>query len=104
MALLENIIDESKETEKDALEAENTAQAAYDEEIEAEDAKKEAQDEGDKRSTIGDILKLGEVSGTLHEACDFTVNNFSTRQDSRSQEMEALKQAKQIFSGAGFGR
>merc|ERR1719327_1763922 len=122
MALLENIIDESKETEKDALEAENTAQAAYeefiktsndqiaamfvqignDEEIEAEDAKKEVQDEGDKRATIGDILKLGEVSGTLHEACDFTVNNFSTRQESRSQEMEALKQAKSIFSGAGF--
>jgi len=124
MALLENIIDESKETEKDALEAENQAQLAYeefiktsndqiaamfvqignDEEIEAEDAKKEAQDEGDKRVTIGDILKLGEVSGTLHEACDFTVNNFSQRQESRGQEMEALKQAKSIFSGAGFGR
>merc|ERR1719327_1113665 len=122
MALLENIIDESKETEKDALEAENQAQLAYeefiktsndqiaamfvqignDEEIEAEDAKKEAQDEGDKRVTIGDILKLGEVSGTLHEACDFTVNNFSQRQESRGQEMEALKQAKSIFSGAGF--
>lgn len=124
MALLENIIDESKETEKDALEAENTAQAAYeefikssndeiaamfvqignDEEIEAEDAKKEAQDEGDKRATIGDILKLGEVSGTLHEACDFTVNNFDERQHKRSDEMEALKQSKSIFSGAGFGR
>merc|ERR1719428_2603627 len=124
MALLQNIIDESIETEKDALEAENAAQAAYeefikvsndqisamfvqignDEEIEAEDARKEAQDEGDKRATIGDILKLGEVSGTLHEACDFTVNNFSQRQESRGQEMEALKQAKSIFSGAGFGR
>merc|ERR1719443_921065 len=124
MALLENIIDESKETEKDALEAENQAQLAYeefiktsndqiaamfvqignDEEIEAEDMKKEAEDEGDKRATITDILKLGEVSSTLHEACDFTVNNFSTRQESRSQEMEALKQAKSIFSGAGFGR
>merc|ERR1719262_1025806 len=120
MALLQNIIEESIETEKDALEAENTAQAAYeefvkssndqiaamynqianDEEVEAEDAKKEAADEGDKRATIGDILKLGEVSTTLHEACDFTVNNFDERQTSRSQEMEALKQSKSIFSGA----
>jgi len=124
MALLQNIIEESIETEKDALEAENAAQAAYeefvkasndqiaamynqianDEEVEAEDAKKEAADEGDKRATIGDILKLGEVSTTLHEACDFTVNHFDERQTSRSQEMEALKQSKSIFSGAGFVR
>merc|ERR1719421_1390273 len=120
MALLQNIIEESIETEKDALEAENTAQAAYeefvkasndqiapmfnqianDEEVEAEDAKKEAADEGDKRATIGDILKLGEVSTTLHEACDFTVNNFDERQHKRADEMEALKQSKAIFSGA----
>merc|ERR1719443_2583034 len=120
MALLQNIIEESQETEKDALEAENTAQAAYeefvkasndqiasmfnqianDEEVEAEDAKKEAADEGDKRATIGDILKLGEVSTTLHEACDFTVNNFDERQHNRADEMEALKQSKSIFSGA----
>merc|ERR1719201_2554413 len=120
MALLQNIIEDSQETEKDALEAENAAQAAYeefvkasndqiaamynqianDEEVEAEDAKKEAADEGDKRSTIADILKLGEVSTTLHEACDFTVNNFGERQAKRSEEMEALKQSKAIFSGA----
>merc|ERR1719262_1386594 len=71
MALLENIIAESKETEEDALKAENDAQAAYetfvkdtnkaiadmqvqitnDEENEATDKKKEVEDEGDKRAT-----------------------------------------------------
>merc|ERR1719213_956140 len=120
IALLENIIDESKETEEDALKAENDAQAAYesfvkdtnkaiadmqvqitnDEDTEAKDKKKEVEDEGDKRATTTDILKLGEVSVTLHDACDFTVNNFDERQHKRSDEMEALKQSKAIFSGA----
>jgi len=120
IALLENIIDESKETEDDALAAENEAQAAYeafvkdsnsaieamsnqivnDEDVKAEDTKKEVADESDKRATTGEILKLGEMSGTLHEACDFTVNNFSARQKGRADEIEALKQAKSIFHGA----
>merc|ERR1719311_1499622 len=119
MALLQNIIEESLKTEKEALAAENAAQAAYegflvtsfeeikamfnqiqnDQEIEAQDAKREALDSVDKRATISDILKLGEVSQTLHEACDFTVNNFGERQSKRSEEMEALKQSKAIFAG-----
>merc|ERR1719324_913835 len=82
MALLQNIIEESLKTEN-----------------EAQDAKREALDSVDKRATISDILKLGEVSQTLHEACDFTVNNFSERQSKRSEEMEALKQSKAIFAG-----
>merc|ERR1719171_596711 len=77
MGLIENVMEESKETEADALAAENEAQAAYesfvkgankqieamasqitnDEEVVAEDTKKEVEDEGDKRATIHDILK-----------------------------------------------
>jgi len=124
MTIIDNIIHESEMTKAEALEAENTAQTAYeefvkatndqiaamanqitnDEATEAQDAEKEAQDESDKRATVGDIIKLSEVSGTLHEACDFTVNNFDERQHKRGEEMEALKQSKSIFSGAGFGR
>merc|ERR1719311_727384 len=119
MALLQNIIEESLKTEKEALAAENAAQAAYegflvtsfeeikamfnqiqtDQEIEAQDAERKALDSVDKRATISDILKLGEVSQTLHEARDFTVHNFSERQSKRSEEMEALKQSKAIFAG-----
>merc|ERR1719160_2118393 len=118
IALLENIIDESKETEEDAIKGESDAQAAYeefvkntnasieamgeqivsDDEVIAADTKKEVADEGDKRATVTDLLKLNEVSGTLHEACDFTVDNFSERQSKRGQEMDALKQAETIFS------
>merc|ERR1719465_307276 len=82
IALLESVIDESKETEEDALSAENDAQAAYedfvkntnkaieamqaqivaDDEVIGKDTKQEVDDEGDKRATIGDLLKLGEMA------------------------------------------
>merc|ERR1719240_2160150 len=120
IALLESVIDESKETETDALAAENDAQLAYedfvkntnkaieamqaqivaDDEIIGQDTKKEVDDEGDKRATVGDLLKLGEMAGTLHESCDFTVGHFTERQKARGDEIEALKQAEAIFSGA----
>merc|ERR1719198_2856406 len=122
--MLADIIAESVDVEKDALAAENEAQQFYedsvkstnkvitamakrvadDEAIEAEEVEREVFDEGDKRATVGDILKLGEVSKTLHGACDYTVNNFDERQSKRSEEMEALKQSIAIFSGAAFGR
>merc|ERR1719299_246661 len=124
MALIENIIADSKGTEQDAIKAEQDAQTAYeefmkdsnaaikakqvalvaDEENEAKDKIEETQDEGDKRATIGDLLNLGSMNGALHESCDFTLDNFDVRQEARDGEVEALKQAKAIFSGAGFGR
>merc|ERR1719159_1685762 len=119
MFLLDSIMKECSETEADATQAENSAQSSYegyvketnnviktmqdqivaDEEIEAKDSKKEAEDEGDKRATLNDIDMLEDVSDTLHGACDFTVNNFGERQGKHADEIEALKQSKAIFSG-----
>merc|ERR1719213_1150017 len=99
MFLLESIIKECQETEADATQAENSAQGAYedfvketnnqiaamqdqiiaDEEFEAKDAKKEVEDEGDKREDPND---------TIHEDCDFTVDHFAERQGKRSEEIE----------------
>jgi hypothetical protein len=124
MAMIQQIITDSKATEKDALVSELDAQAAYEAFIQdtnksikknqealnanaealAEDQVEEAHDEADKKHTIGDILKLGDMNGAIHGACDFTLDNFDERQGTRDQETEALKQAKAIFSGAGFGR
>merc|ERR1719161_3205990 len=101
MMLLSDIIAESKATEKEALFAEQKGQKDY-EDIEAEEKEKEVFDQGDKRVTGGDILKLGEVGQTLHKSCDFTIDHFDDRQAKRAGEMEALKQAKAIFSGANF--
>jgi len=119
MFLLESIIKECQETEADATQAENSAQGAYedfvketnnqiaamqeqianDEAIEAKDTQKEVEDEGDKRTTENDIDKLEDLNDTIHEDCDFTVDHFSERQGKRSEEIEALKQSKAIFSG-----
>merc|ERR1719455_10743 len=38
----------------------------------------------------------------LHKSCDFTLKNFDIRQAARDQEVEALRQAKAILSGAKF--
>jgi len=124
MALIENVIADSAKVEKDAIQAEQDAQTAYevfikdtnaeikakqagivsDNEVEAKDAIKETNDETDKRGTIGDVLNLESMNGALHTSCDFTLDNFEVRQEAREGEVEALKQAKAIFSGAGFGR
>merc|ERR1719473_959332 len=124
ITMIQGIIDESKAVEKDALVAESDAQVAYegyvqdtnkmietknkaivgDKEIIAEDESDEAQDETDKKGTVKDILKLADGAQNLHKSCDFTLDNFDVRQKARDDEVEALKQAKAIFSGAGFGR
>ena len=38
----------------------------------------------------------------LHKSCDFVMKNFDIRQAARDQEVEALRQAKAILSGAKF--
>merc|ERR1719389_246618 len=82
MALIDNIISDS-----------------VDEENEGKDKIQEANDEADKRATVEDLLNLGSMNGALHTSCDFTLDNFDTRQEARDGEIEALKQAKAIFSG-----
>merc|ERR1719253_1166610 len=103
MALVENIIADSVRVEKDAIAAEQDAQTAYeafikdsneaikakqagivsDNENEAKEEIEEANEETDKRGTVGDILNLGEMNQGLHVSCDFTLNNFEARQEAR---------------------
>merc|ERR1719161_537844 len=124
LAMINDIIADSKKTEQDAIVGELNSQAAYeafikdtnkdikakqeaiaaDEEDVAEDKVQETRDEGDKRHTVAEILKLGDMAKAIHGECDFTLDNFDERQHSRDSEIEALKQSKAIFSGAGFGR
>merc|ERR1719191_1528056 len=122
MAMIETLVDESKQLEADAMKGETDAQAAYEtfmkDSTAANDAatkdvtnktkRKAAADAesvqatNDLKATIGDLLTLGEYAQALHKKCDFLVKNFDLRQQSRVQEMEALAQAKAIFQGAKF--
>jgi len=53
----------------------------------------------DLKGTNREIENLHGVLGDLHMSCDFVVGNFDARQEARSAEIEALKEAKAILSG-----
>jgi len=40
--------------------------------------------------------------GELHQSCDFIMNNFALREESRTKEVEGLKNAKAVLNGASF--
>lgn len=122
MVMIGQVIEDSKKVEADATAAENYAQASYESFIKnangslaaaskemtaKSESKAQAESdktaaEGDLKHTINDLLTLGEYLESLHGQCDFTIKNFDVRQSSRDQEIDALKQAKMIFSGAKF--
>merc|ERR1719456_951412 len=120
--MMKNIIKEAKEMEEEAIRGEETAQAAYEEFVtdtndsieekskditnkmdmkaKAESDKVEA--ESGKEATMGEIEQLQNENADLHKSCDFTLKNFDVRQAAREDEIDALKQAMAMFSGASF--
>jgi hypothetical protein len=120
MTMIGNIIEESKAEQADTVASENAAVAAYaefvadnnqaieamsksvinkSEELAKVDENK-ATTEGELRATDADLLSLLKTYQTLHEDCDFLLKYFDVRQQKRAEEIEALQQAKAIFSGA----
>jgi len=123
MAMIEQIIADAKAMESDALKAEEEAQVAYETfvtetnaSIDAatkesvtcaeNQAKAEAQKVETEMARDGvadEISALISENADLHKSCDYTLKNFDLRQGARQSEMEALKQALSILSGASFG-
>merc|ERR1719152_1118788 len=66
----------------------------------AEQEKVEAETEHE--STMETLEELMSENADLHKSCDFTLKNFDLRQTARDDEIEALKQALAMFSGASF--
>jgi len=120
MTMIETLIEESKTLEAEATKGEAAAQAAYESFMNdstasvaalqkdianktEEKAKADASNvmaADDLKATITDLLTLGEYAAEVHKKCDFLLKNFDLRQSSRTSELEALAQAKAIFSGA----
>lgn len=120
MGMIENIINESKQIEVEATTQEGEAQKAYETFIKdsnsAVDAlfranadRMEALSKADAEKILAkadldkankDIDALNAFKDTTHSTCDFLLKNFEVRQASRTQEMEALEQAKAVMSGA----
>merc|ERR1712160_62862 len=56
----------------------------------------------DKENALLELEQLSNYNADLHKSCDFIMKNFEIRQTARDEEIEALKQAKSILSGAKF--
>jgi len=122
MQLIQNIIDETAEMEKDALAAETDAQEAYQGFIKNANASNEAATnaisrkteqraeteatkvgaEGDRATSLDDAEQLSATNADLHGSCDFLLKNYDVRQAAREQEMDGLAEAKATFQGSDF--
>jgi len=122
MTMLQTLIEDSAAMEKEAIRAEKSAQKAY-EGFAADTtdsvAKKEAAIASKKaekaklKKTLTQTRKarkgaeksldsLAQTKAELHESCDFLLANFDARQAAREDEMDSVKKAKAILSGATF--
>jgi chromosome segregation ATPase len=122
MGMIQEIINDAKKMEADATRAESEAQAAYEDLVKdtndsieektksqvnktEERAKAEEnlqQAITDKEAALLELEELSNYNAELHQSCDFIMKNFEIRQTARDEEIEALKQAKSILSGAKF--
>merc|ERR1719329_1925860 len=123
MGMIQNIIDDAKAMENEAIRGEEDAQTAYENfvkesntSIDAKNAeitnKNEEKAKADADLTKssetldnvnGELDTLSQQNADLHGSCDFVMKNFDIRQTARDEEIEALKQAKAILSGAQLG-
>jgi len=119
MGLIEQIIEESKVVEKEAVAGEASAQAEYEQFVKdsnglidelsnaitektkgkAEANMEKSQAEADKESAEGELADLASYKADLHDQCDFVLKNFDIRQKARKLEIEAIQKAKAILSG-----
>jgi len=122
MGMIQGIIDDAKALEAEATRAEEESQKAYEDFVtettasideknkdivnkseelaKAEEDK--AQAETDKENVMLELDQLSNENMDLHKTCDFVMKNFEIRQTARDEEIEGLKKAKAILSGAKF--
>jgi len=122
MGLIQQIIDDAKAMEAEAIRSEEDAQKAYEDFVKETNASVEAKSkeivnqseekakrESDlvetkesKEAVMLELEQLSNYDAQLHQSCDFVMKNFEVRQTARDEEVEALRQAKAILSGAKF--
>merc|ERR1719379_2688222 len=58
--------------------------------------------EEEHKTQSEELASVKEVEHNLHGECDWLIENFDVRKDARAKEVDALKNAKAILSGADF--
>merc|ERR1719515_461864 len=122
MGMIQQIINDAKAMEAEAIRSEEDAQKAYEEFVKdtnnsieekskdivnKPESKAKAESDlveakKDKEAVMLELEQLANYKAELHSSCDFVLKNFEIRQTARDEEIEALKQAKAILSGAKF--
>merc|ERR1719506_1011001 len=112
---LEKDIQAAEFDEKDAQEeyedmmAKSAEKRATDSKTITEKEEQKAGAEGDledakaaDKAAKKELLALGEYIADLHAKCDFLLENFDLRKEARAGEIDALKKAKAVLSGADY--
>jgi len=122
IGLMDMMIREIETDMKDAAYEEKTSQADYGKLMEESEATRAANSKGIITKTSSkaeveaklelakesltavstDLDLIGATLGDLHVQCDFLLQNYDLRKEARSNEVESLKTAKAILSGADF--
>jgi len=55
-----------------------------------------------KAAEEAELMATKQYIADLHADCDWLINNFQTRKDARANEIDALKKAKAVLSGADY--
>merc|ERR1719163_267121 len=58
--------------------------------------------EDNKEATTDELMATKECINQLHGECDWLLSNYETRKTARAQEVDGLKSAKAVLSGADF--
>merc|ERR1719468_859168 len=56
----------------------------------------------EETATMKEVLATAETLKNLHMECDWLVSNFEGRKEARAGEVDALKKAKAVLSGADY--
>jgi septal ring factor EnvC (AmiA/AmiB activator) len=122
MGMIQEIINDTKAMEAETIRSEEDAQKAYEDFVKETNASIEAKSKDiinksevcakceadlveakeEKESVMVELEQLSNYNAELHASCDFVLKNFDLRQTARDEEVEALRQAKAILSGAKF--
>jgi len=120
--MMEKIIQDAEKADQEAVAAEQASQNSYTELVSNVNAELDAMSkaiaektiakekaEADKltagndlRATEAELTNLAGQSQALHLNCDYLLKYFTVRQQARREEVEAIKEAKAILSGADF--
>jgi len=122
MDMIQEIINDAKQEEAETVRSEEEGQKAYEDFVKETNASVEskskdivnkseekAKAESDlvetkesKEKSLVELEQLSNYNAELHQSCYFIMKNFELRQTARDEEVEALRQAKAILSGAKF--